>query len=351
MEKIIGKYPYIIAEIGANHNGSIDTAKRMVEEAKKAGCDAVKFQLWDENTAHTSNYIEEMCNKAELDVDKVKLSTPEHGLNNVRDQLRKYKFYKDEHVILKEFCDQLDIDFSSTAMNMPDIDFLNDLGVKFFKVAAQDTDNPYFLRKIAKYDVPTIVSTGLSTLAEIEEAVFAFDGYVDNLALLHTISLYPPDDNIVYLNKIKTLKSLFGVPVGFSDHTIGFSIPLASVALGAQIIEKHFTLDKNMPGWDHKVSANPTEMHIICKESKRIVDALGGFNRPLTENEEKKKYHFRMSIVTMRNLKKGDKIAEEDLWFKRPGTGIKPNELKYVIGRTLKHSVEKDSTLSWDDLQ
>jgi sialic acid synthase SpsE len=162
VKNIIGKYPYIIAEIGANHNGDMDLAKKLVEKAKEAGCDSVKFQLWNESTAHTSDYINELMGKDVLDVDKVSLSTPELGLNNIKDQMSKYKFYKDEHIEIKEFCDEMEIDFASTGMNVPDMYFLKELGVKYFKVASQDTDNPFFLGKIAQMDVPTIVSTGLS---------------------------------------------------------------------------------------------------------------------------------------------------------------------------------------------
>jgi sialic acid synthase SpsE len=344
------KYPYIIAEIGANHNGEIDLAKKLVDAAKSAGCDAVKFQLWNEHTAHTKKYMDELSLKKTLDVDNVPLSTPELGLKNAWDQLKKYKFYHNEHIEMKKYCDKVGIDFSSTGMNMPDLEFLKNIGVNFLKIASQDTDNPFFLKKVSEMNLPTIVSTGLCTLAEIDEAVRAFSGNMNNLSLLHTISLYPPKDSVVCLKRIELLKKMYDVPIGYSDHTLGYSISLASVALGATIIEKHFTLDKTMPGWDHKVSADPKEMKIICEESKRIVDSLGTVNRELTPEEIKKREHFRMSIVTVKAIEKGKPVEYSDLWFKRPGTGIRPNKIENIIGRIARVNIPNDKTLSYDDL-
>lgn len=344
-----GHPAYVIAEIGANHNGDMTLAREMISAAKECGCDAVKFQLWGRHTAHTESYIRKLSAQKKLgDVD---LATPELGLGTVADQLEKFQCNQDQHVELKQYADKLGIDFSSTALTEEDIDFLAELKVAFLKIASQDTDHPHFIRYIAEKGMPTILSTGLSNWAEIEEAVECFKpGQMHNLCLMHVVSLYPPDDKLVNLRKMDTMRQLFGVPVGYSDHSIGFSIPLAAVTLGAVAIEKHFTLDKNMPGWDHKVSADPAEMRVICSEAKRIHAALGSSNPELSADEVRKAEHFRRSIVTSRKVKKGDTLTLDNLFFKRPGVGIKPNELRYVLNRVAKRDIDADELVNWDDL-
>ncbi|MBA3657012.1 MAG: N-acetylneuraminate synthase family protein [Gemmatimonadaceae bacterium] len=344
-----GHLPYVIAEIGANHNGDMALAREMISAAKDCGCDAVKFQLWGRHTAHTESYIKKLSAQKKLgDVD---LATPELGLGTVADQLEKFQCTQDQHVELKQYADGLGIDFSSTALTEEDIDFLAELDVAFLKIASQDTDHPYFIRYIAEKEMPTILSTGLSNWAEIEEAVECFrPDYMHNLCLMHVVSLYPPEDRLINLRKMDSMRQLFGVPVGYSDHSIGFSVPLAAVTLGAAAIEKHFTLDKNMPGWDHKVSADPSEMRIICSEARRIHAALGSPNPLLSPDEVKKADHFRRSIITTTLIRKGDTITLDKLFFKRPGIGIKPNELRYVVNRVAKRDIEADELVNWDDL-
>ncbi len=344
-----GHPAYVIAEIGANHNGDMTLAREMIAAAKDCGCDAVKFQLWGRHTAHTESYIQKLSAQKKLgDVD---LSTPELGLGTVADQLERFQCTQDQHVELKQYADSVGIDFSSTALTEEDIDFLVELDVAFLKIASQDTDHPHFIKYIAEKGLPTILSTGLSNWAEIEEAVECFKpDQMHNLCLMHVVSLYPPDDSLINLRKIMTMESVFGVPVGYSDHSIGFSIPLAAVTLGAVAIEKHFTMDKNMPGWDHKVSADPAEMRIICSEAKRIHAALGSANPQLSPDEVKKADHFRRSIVTTKAVKKGEVLSMDKLFFKRPGVGIKPNELKYVLNRVASRDIAGDELVKWDDL-
>jgi N-acetylneuraminate synthase len=169
----------------------------------------------------------------------------------------------------------------------------------------------------------------MSTLAEIYKAINTIEKQGNSqIVLLHCISIYPPLFEEIHLRNISMLQETFGYPVGFSDHTIGFSIPLASVALGACVIEKHFTIDKNLPGWDHEISADPIEMAIICKESKNIIHSLGNKKRVVSDAEESKKLKFRRSVVTLRDLNEGDIILENDISFKRPGTGIAPDDIK-----------------------
>jgi N-acetylneuraminate synthase len=224
--------------------------------------------------------------------------------------------------------------------------------VPFLKIASMDITNIPFLKYAAKTMKPLVVSTGMSTLAEIETAVKTIQAEGNNqLVLLHCISIYPPKDQDIHLRNITMLQQAFDLPIGFSDHSFGASIPLASVVLGACIIEKHFTLDKDLPGWDHEISANPEEMKTICQDSKKIAAALGNTFRLVSEEEEQKKGKFRRSIVSVRNLEKGHVIAEADLAYKRPGTGIPPNEYNYLVGRKLKEAVTEDFLFNWNNFE
>jgi len=199
----------------------------LIDEAKKSGCHAVKFQLWGKETAHTKSYIKKL-NNVSATIDGAKLSTKELGLKNVEEQLEAFAFEQKEHIILKKYCDEVGIDFSSTALTEDDIDFLFDLGVDFFKIASQDLNHTDFLKYIANKNIPTILSTGLGNLGEIEAAVNCFKpNFIKNLTLLHCISLYPPKDEDIHLNQMKTLKRIYpDISIGYSDHTSGYSIPL-----------------------------------------------------------------------------------------------------------------------------
>jgi N-acetylneuraminate synthase len=213
-----------------------------------------------------------------------------------------------------------------------------------------DLNNYPFLEYIAKKDKPMVLSTGLSELYEIDKAIHTIESTGNNrLVILHCVALYPTPDKDINLNNIDTLKKLYPYPIGFSDHSLGYSIPLASVVKGVCLIEKHFTLDKDMEGWDHKVSATPDEMRIIVEESKRISKAVGS-TRIISTEDENRKTEFRRSLVTVRNLNAGETITSSDLGAKRPGTGIQPGDIKYVIGRTLKNDVDEDEILHWEDL-
>ena len=196
-----------------------------------------------------------------------------------------------------------------------------------------------------------VISTGMATLAEIEQAVSVIRSEGNSqIVLLHCISIYPPAYGMIHLRNMMTLEQAFEMPVGFSDHTLGTAIPLAATALGARVIEKHFTLDKQMEGWDHAISANPAELRTIVEEGKHIFEALGSNQRQVSEAELEKRKKFRRSLVARRALEKGSVLREEDLAAKRPGTGISPNELSYVIGRRLTSAVSGDQVLQWKDL-
>lgn len=342
----VGNYlkPYIIAEIGANHNGDMKLAKELILSAKEAGADCVKFQSWTPSS---------LIAKEEYDKNQV-YNDGDGGkkhFGSLKEMVEKYALTEQQHIELKEFCDKKNIAFASSPFSKEEADLLNRIGVDFFKIASMDINYLDFIQYVASFKKPIILSTGMATLAEIDLAVqTCYKAGNQDVILLHCISIYPPEYKDIHLNNIKMLQNTFDLPVGFSDHTIGISIPLASVALGACVIEKHFTLDKNMPGWDHQVSASPEEMRLICQESKNIVNSLGKHRRIVSEAEENKKLKFRRSLVLTRNIKKGEILKKEDLTAKRPGTNIPPDELDYVVGRTLIEDLKQDELLAWENL-
>jgi N-acetylneuraminate synthase len=333
--------PYIIAEIGANHNGDILLAKKIINSAVECGADAVKFQSWDTKS---------LIAQEEYEKNTKYNDNPKKHFGSLYEMVEKYYLRPEQHFELKQYCDELKIEFISSPFSKKEVDLLDNVGVPFHKIASMDLNNVELIKYIASRQKPILLSTGMGTLAEIENAVKTIENQGNNqIILLHCVSIYPPQYEDINLNNISMLRKAFGYPVGFSDHTIGMSIPLASVALGVCIIEKHFTLDKELPGWDHMISANPQELEIICKESKNIHQSLGSYRRIVSKEEEKKK-KFRRSIVTTRPLKSGHILTVDDLTSKRPGTGISPSEIKYVTGKTINKDIEQDTLINWDDL-
>jgi sialic acid synthase SpsE len=335
--------PYIIAEIGANHNGDMELAKKMIDLAIDCGVDAVKFQSWTNESVVSE--VEFLNNQKYND-------SPKKHFGSLREMVEKYYLRDFQHYILKEYCDKKGIVFCSTPFSEKEVDLLVDLGVPFFKVASMDINNIRLLKYIAKKNKPVILSTGMSTFSEIESAVRSIEEVGNTeIVLLHCVSIYPPDLKEIHLNNINMLRKMFPMyPIGFSDHTIGVSIPIAAIALGAAVIEKHFTIDKNLPGWDHEVSANPEEMKFIVEQGQAVRLSLGSFERTVSSSEKKQLSKFRRSMVTTHDMFIGDIIKEEDITYKRPGTNIRPDEEKYVIGRKLNKNIKKDGLIDWNDL-
>lgn len=336
--------PYIIAELGSNHNGDMQLAKRLIVEAKEAGADCIKFQSWSKDSIFARKKYEDNYFIADDYRDRT-----DYTLEQI---VEEYSISEQELLDMKEFADEIGIDCTSTPFNEKEADFLvNELDSPFIKVASMDLNNLPFLSYLAKKGKPMIVSTGLSELHEIDRAIKVIeDEGNSNIVILHCVSTYPPVDTDVNLNNMKTLMATYPeYCVGFSDHTIGIEIPLASVAMGAAVIEKHFTLDKEMEGWDHKVSANKEEMIAIVAGAKRINDALGSYRITAPETEEKKA-EFRRSIVLTRDIKSGEVITREDLDFKRPGTGLKPELTEFVIGMKVNKDLSFDHILTKNDL-
>ena len=336
--------PYIIAELGANHNGNMKLAKKMIIEAKESGADCVKFQSWSKDSVfarikYEDNYFiaDDYRNRTDFTLEEI---------------VEEYSISEEELLEMKSFANEIGIDCTSTPFSKKEANFLVDkMQTPFIKVASMDLNNYPFLEYLAKKGKPMIISTGLSELYEIDKAVKTIEEAGNNqIAILHCVATYPPEDTDVNLNNIKTLMAAYPeYPIGFSDHTLGTVIPLAAVALGACLIEKHFTLDKNMEGWDHKVSATKDEMQAIVEGSERIVKAMGSFRISATETDEKKK-EFRRGIVITRGMTKGDTIKIEDIDYKRPGGNLSPEMTDFIIGRTINKDIKSDHILTKNDM-
>ena len=334
------KEPYIIAEAGVNHEGSMEIAKRLVDEAKEGGADAIKFQTYKAHTLASKN------SPAYWDTTKEPTKS-QYELFKKHDS-----FWKDEMYELKEYCDKVGIEFMSTPFDIESADFLNEI-MDVFKISSSDITNKPFIEYICKFNKPIILSTGASHLYEIQEAVSWIEKFNNPLALLHCVLNYPTPDENANLGMILGLKKSFpNIIIGYSDHTLPKDMKVCEMAtmLGSVIIEKHFTLDKNMEGWDHKVSATKEEMEMIVEGANRIYKALGTFRITATESEERIN-EFRRSIVLTRDMKKGEIITENDIDFKRPAEGLPPEMVTFVIGRKLNKDVKYDHILKLEDLE
>jgi N-acetylneuraminate synthase len=344
--RIIKDYttPYIIAEIGANHNGDMNLAKEMITKAKECGADAVKFQSWTPTSLIAKEEYDR--NQSYDDGDGGK-----KHFGSLKNMVEKYYLKDEQHFELKNYCDGINVTFASTPFSKYEVDLLDRCDIPFYKIASMDINNFQLLKEVSEKAKPVILSTGMATMGEIDSAInLLYKNNVNDIVLLHCISIYPPLHEDINLNNILMLRKAFGVPVGFSDHTIGTSIPLASVALGACIIEKHFTIDKNLPGWDHKISADPSELQIIREEGDNIVKSLGSYTRIVAEAEQQKKSKFRRSVVFTKDLPTGHVLTNEDLTSKRPGTGISPDLLHQLIGRKLNVDIKGDFLVKWSEI-
>ncbi len=336
-----GYPPYIIAEIGSNHNGDMKLCKRLIDAAAEAGAHAVKFQSWSE----TSLIAEEEYARNTSYSDKKK------HFGSLREMVKAYQFTAQQHKEAHAYCRKRHIEFCSTPFSPEEVDLLESFNVPFFKIASMDIVHLPLLEYVARKKRPLIVSTGMATLAEIDKAIETIRNAGNNqIVLLHCISIYPPNPKLINLRNMATLLQAFDTPVGLSDHSLGTAIPLAAIALGASVIEKHFTIDKNMAGWDHAISADPPELQTIVNEGRNIFAALGETTRTVSEAELEKRKKFRRSIVARRKLKKGHALVESDIDAKRPGTGISPHELPYVLGRRISSDLEKDQLILWKHL-
>lgn len=325
----------IIAEAGVNHNGSLELAKKLVDSAKDAGADCVKFQ-----TFVSKNIVSKNAVKAEYQKQQTEPEESQH------DMLKKLELSFDEFVELNEYCKSISIKFMSTAFDFDSIDFLNNLDMGTWKIPSGDITNLPYLIKIAKLNKPVILSTGMSTMEDIRIAIKVLkeNGVVD-LTVLHCTTEYPTPFEDVNLRAMNTIKEEFGVKVGYSDHTKGVEVPIAAVALGATVIEKHFTLDRNMEGPDHKASLEPNELKAMVDSIRHIELALGNGMKQPAESEKKNMAVARKSIIASRDIKAGELFTEENLTVKRPGDGISPMKWFEVIGKTATRDFEEDELI------
>ena len=332
---------FIIAEAGVNHNGDIDIARKLIDVAVDAGADAVKFQTFSADGLVTKN-----APKADYQNKTTDKNESQY------DMLKKLELSKEDHEILIDYCNDKNIQFMSTPFDFDSVDLLEKLGLEMYKIGSGDLTNIPLLKYIAKLGKPMIVSTGMADIGEVEEAVNAIQEMGNNkLILLHCVSNYPAAYEEVNLKAMDTMKQAFKLPVGYSDHTKGIEVPIAAVAMGARVIEKHFTLDKNMEGPDHKASLNPEELSMMIKSIRNVEKSFGNGVKKSTKAEMKNIKIVRKSLVINKAKKIGQIIRNKDIDIKRPSIGIEPKFKNIIIGMKLTNNVEADHLLTWEDLK
>ena len=335
----------IIAEAGVNHNGDFENAKKLILAAANAGADYVKFQTFK---------ADKLVSRDALKAEYQKANLKEEG-DTQYDMLKKLEMSEAWHYDLIEYANECGIKFLSTGFDEDSIDFLDSLNIDLFKVPSGEITNKPYLEHIAKKGKPIILSTGMSTLEEVRDAisVLQINGIPNNnLTVLHCNTEYPTPMSDVNLKAMNFLKKEFKINIGYSDHTLGIEVPIAAVSLGAKVIEKHFTLDKNMEGPDHKASLEPNELKSMINAIRNIEIALSGSGKKeVTESEMKNILVARKSIHLKKSLNAGDYIKEDDLVMKRPGTGISPMEIGLVIGKKVLQNLAEDHMLNYKDLQ
>ena len=326
---------FIIAEAGVNHNGSLALAKQMVDKAKEAGADCIKFQ-----TFIPENLVSKRAIKAEYQ--KMNTAPEESQL----DMLRKLELPFDAFTELKGYCGIIGIEFLSTAFDFESVEFLNRLGISRWKIPSGDITNLPYLIKIAKSGKPVILSTGMSTMGDIKAAVNILrENGTEEITLLHCTTEYPAPYEDVNLNAMITMRNEFHLPVGYSDHTQGIGVPIAAAALGATVIEKHFTLDRNMEGPDHKASLEPEELKAMVDAIRKIELSLGTGDKKPAASELHNMEVARKSIIAKCNIKKGEIFTEENLTVKRPGNGISPMKWFEILGQAAGKDFEEDELI------
>ena len=316
---------FVIAEAGINHNGSLETAKELIRAAADSSADAVKFQIWDAEKFHSKTEQIE--------------------------RLRNLEFTNDEWRELKMVADSADITFFASVFNKERVDFLVDeLGAPIVKIASGDITHIPLLEYVAEKKCPVIASTGMATLREIERAVEALESNESPIHLLECVSSYPVDVSDLNLLAIQTLSEIFNYSVGFSDHTTGIIAPTSAVALGASIIEKHFTLDKEMEGPDHELSLDPASFERMVKQIRNVESGLGDGRKQPSKLERGSLSSMRRGMKTTRPIECGARLTSNKIKIARPATGIEPHNYDLVMGHTVKTSLDKNDPITWDDL-
>jgi N-acetylneuraminate synthase len=330
---------FVIAEAGVNHNGEMDLALRLVDAAADSGANAVKFQ-----TFQAGKLVTAWAPKAVYQAENTGTGGSQF------DMLRKLELPRDRHRDLAERCAKRGILFLSTPFDEDSADFLESIRVPAFKVSSGDLTDLPFLRHLASKGLPVLLSTGMATLDEVREAVVALAG-VPGLALLHCVSSYPAEPAHVNLRAMDTLRLAFDVPVGYSDHSEGLAIALAAVALGAAVLEKHFTLDRSLPGPDHKASLEPAELGKLVRDIRRIEQAMGHGRKEPAPSELETASVARKSLVAACDIPAGTTVAPEHVTARRPGTGIPPRMRERLLGRKTRTVMTAGTPFDWEMLE
>lgn len=336
--KFFNNNSFIIAEIGVNHNGDVNLAKKMIKSASECGVDAVKFQTFKSEDLVTENA--KTANYQQINVNE----------NSQLKMLKKLELTYADFTELKDYASKCNVLFISSPFDIESVDLLESLNVPFYKLGSGELNNFELIDYIQKTDKPMILSTGMATLNEIKET-YDFIEKKENLIILHCITGYPSSFEEANLNFIKTLQEELDVPIGFSDHSIGIELPIAAVALGACVVEKHFTLDKTFNGPDHKASLNPVEFKAMVDAIRNVEVAMGDGVRKFSENELEIKNIARKSIILNEDVFRGTILEKSILSIKRPGTGISPKYIDNIVGKKVNRSLNKNTVLKWDYLE
>ena len=332
------KHVTIIAEAGVNHNGSIVLAKQLVDKAVEAGADYIKFQ-----TFKAANLVTKSAQQAEYQKKNVCSSK-----NGQYQMLKQLELSHEDHLELIDYCKQKGIRFFSTTFDFDSIEFLDSLHLNLWKIPSGEITNYPYIKQIAKKQGDVILSTGMSTFEDIQNAIkvlLQWGKTKDQITILHCNTEYPTPFEDVNLLAMQSIAKQFGTKVGYSDHTCGIEVPIAAVALGASVIEKHFTLDRNMPGPDHKASLEPDELKAMVMAIRNIEKALGCPEKKVSDSERKNITIARKSIVANKNIKKGEPFTEENITVKRPGTGISPMHWNEILGMKAIRDFKEDELI------
>lgn len=327
----------IIAEAGVNHNGNMDTAYQLIDAAKEAGVDIVKFQTFKSDKVVSKNAKKANYQKSTTDKNESQL-----------EMIKKLELSESQHEALMRYSEQKGIEFLSTPFDLDSIELLHRLGLSIFKIPSGEITNYPYLKAIAKYNKKIILSTGMANLCDIESALDVLTKYgteYEKITILHCNTEYPTPFKDVNLRAMQTIQQAFQLPVGYSDHTLGIEVPIAAVALGATIIEKHFTLAQNLPGPDHKASLEPDELKKMVLAIRNIETALGSGIKKSSPSERRNMPIARKSIIASRNIEEGEEFTEENMTTKRPGDGISPMRWNEILGMRAKQNFKLDEKI------
>jgi N,N'-diacetyllegionaminate synthase len=332
-----GSKIFVVAEIGINHNGSVSQAEKIIEAAARSGADAVKFQSFRTDRL--------------LIPSRDRYAQQSDGAESAYQMLRRCELNFEAQEKLKKHADEQGVLFFSTPFDEESVDFLDSLGVPVFKVASADITHVPLLRHIASKGKPVLLSTGMSFLSEVADAIWNLrSAGAKEIVLMHCVSTYPAAPQHMNLRALQTLQSYFELSVGLSDHSCGILLSLVAVALGAVVIEKHFTLDKQAPGPDHKASMDPADLKLLIRSLREVESSLGDGRKRPSDVEEESRLLSRRSIVAAVDIRAHEPIAPWMLTFKRPGSGLEPRNCEKLIGMIARRNIGKDTILQWEDL-